>query len=199
MKLRAGAVAVLLALGVPGSALAVKPGGSLYVKAKNTRVLKSPSPTADAVAILQPGQQVTWKGADPTQKQWHRVEAPGGKAGYVFQTSLSTTPPSMEVVAKDGKTRNLDPAAFVASGAAVKALGEGATSYGKQKGPDYGKAVDQIKQLETVALAVTPADISRHVAEAGLFPVLGPSESAVAKAAAPSADKKPRTTKKGGP
>ncbi|RKH63199.1 SH3 domain-containing protein [Corallococcus sp. AB049A] len=167
---------LLLALGVPVTAAwAVKKDEKLYVKARNTRVLKSAVPTADVVAVLQPGQQVTWKGADPKNAQWHQVTEPGGKAGYVFQTNLSTKPPDMELVSKDGKTRTIDPAAFVSSGAAVKALSPGAEKYGKEKGGDYAVAVNQLKKLEGLAKAVTPVEIDAHVKQAGLFPVVAPN------------------------
>ncbi|CAM3384849.1 SH3 domain-containing protein [Corallococcus sp. ZKHCc1 1396] len=169
---------LLLALGVPAAgAWAAKPGDKLYVKARNTRVLVSAAPTANVVVVLQPGQQVTWNGADPKNKQWHLVKEPGGKPGYVFQTNLSTKPPNMELVAKDGATRAIDPAAFVSSGAAVKALSPGAEKYGKDKGGDYATAVKQIQQVEALAAAVTPAKIAEHVKQAGLFPVVAPSTS----------------------
>ncbi|TSC27676.1 SH3 domain-containing protein [Corallococcus sp. Z5C101001] len=167
---------VLLTLGVPVTAAwAVKKDEKLYVKARNTRVLKSAVPTADVVAVLQPGQQVTWKGADPTNKQWHQVTEPGGKPGYVFQTNLSTKPPDMELVAKDGKTRSIDPAAFVSSGAAVKALSPGAEKYGREKGGGYADAVAQIQKVEGIARRVTPVEIDAHVRQAGLFPVVAPN------------------------
>ncbi|RJS23930.1 SH3 domain-containing protein [Corallococcus sp. H22C18031201] len=188
MRMRWKAGVVLLALGAPALALAVSPGGSLYVKAKNTRVMKSPSPTADAMVVLQPGQQVVWNGAEPANKQWHKVTAPGGKQGFVFQTNLSTTPPRMELVAKDGNARQVDPAAFVASGAAVKALSPGAEQYSKEKGGDYAQSAEQLKQLEKLARDIKPAAIARHVTDAELFPVVGGSE--VAGASGSSAAKK---------
>jgi uncharacterized protein YgiM (DUF1202 family) len=192
MRTRATLTAAVLALGLPGVAAAVKPGESLYVKAKNTRVMESPSPTVNVVVILQPGEQVTWEGGDAKNKQWHRVTAPGGKKGFVFQTNLSTTAPNMELVTdRDGKQR-VDPKKFVASGAAVKALSPGAEAYGKGKEGDYAKAVADIKALEDLAKKLTTQDISRHVAEVGLFPVVGPSDK-VAKSTttkAPAAGKK---------
>lgn len=185
--------AAVLALGIPGVAAAVKPGEPLYVKAKNTRVMVSPSPTVNVVAILQPGEQVTWEGGDAKNKQWHRVTAPGGKKGFVFQTNLSTTAPNMELVTnKDGK-QQVDPKKFVASGAAVKALSPGAEAYGENKDGDYKKAVADIKALEELARKLTTRDISRHVAEVGLFPVVGPSDT-VAKA---TPAKTPASGKKG--
>ncbi|MFP2908837.1 SH3 domain-containing protein [Pyxidicoccus sp. 3LFB2] len=177
LRTRGALIAAVLALGLPGVAAAVKPGEPLYVKAKNTRVMESPSPTVNVVVILQPGEQVTWEGGDAKNKQWHRVTAPGGKKGFVFQTNLSTTRPNMELVTnKDGK-QQLDPKKFVASGAAVKALSPGAKAYGKGKEGDYQQAVDDIQALEGLAKKLTPKDISRHVAEAGLFPVVGPSDT----------------------
>lgn len=184
MRMRAAITTAMLALGLPGVAAAVKPGGALYVKAKNTRVMDSPAPTATAVVILQPGEQVTWQGADPKHKQWHRVTAPGGKKGFVFQTNLSSTPPSMELVSDPEGKQRMNPKEFVASGAAVKALSPGAEKYGNGKQGDYAKAVTDIKAVETLAKALTPRQLSAHVEQAGLFPVVGPSEK-VAGAPAP--------------
>lgn len=173
MRARAAVAAAVLALGLP--ALAVTVGGKLYVKAKNTRVMKSPSPTADVVTVLQPGETVTWKGADPTNKQWHEVKLPGGKTGFTFQTNLSTQPPSMELVVDEkGKVNKVDPKGFVASGAAVKALSPGAIQYGRDKKGGFKTAVDEILKLEEIAKGVQPRHVATHVSEAGLFPVVGP-------------------------
>lgn len=176
--------AAVLALGLPGVAPAAKVGDLLYVKAKNTRVMESLASTANAVAILQPGEQVRWEGADPKQKQWHRVTTPDGKKGFVFQTNLSSRPPNMELVTDGSGKQRVDPKKFVASGAAVKALSPGAEKYGKGKGGDYATAVESIKALEKRNEAVTPERIAAHVKEAGLFPVVGPSET-VTKAPPP--------------
>ncbi|WP_407692861.1 SH3 domain-containing protein [Pyxidicoccus xibeiensis] len=196
MRTRAGMVAVALALGLPGLAGAVKVGGTLYVKAKNTRVMVSPSPTDNAVVILQPGDTVKWEGADATNKQWHRVEAPGGKKGFVFQTNLSTTRPNMEIVVDPNGKQTMDPKKFVASGAAVKALSPGAEKYGNGKKGDYAKAVSDIKAVEALAKAVSTEAIAAHVEEAGLFPVVGPTEK-VAQAApqAPAKGSKKKAVK----
>lgn len=188
MRTRAAITAAVLALGLPGAAAAVKVNEPLYVKAKNTRVMQSPSPTADTVVILQPGEQVTWQGADPKNKQWHRVDAPGGKKGFVFQSNLSTTPPNMELVTDGGQKRKVDPKGFVASAAAVKALSPGAVKYGEGKGGDSKKAVEQIQALEGLAKKVSPDDLARHAREAGLFQVVGPDT--VAKAPAKASGKK---------
>jgi uncharacterized protein YgiM (DUF1202 family) len=168
-----------LALLATGTALAVKKGEPLYVKARNTRLQARPSPTADTVAILQPGQQVTWHGADAKNKQWHHVEV-GGKKGLVFQSNLATKPPSMELVAEDG-VRQVDPVAFANSGAAVKGLSSGAIQYGYKKGeqaPTFKQAVDQILALEKVSKQIKPADLAAHASKSQLFPVVGPQETA---------------------
>ncbi|QSQ20669.1 SH3 domain-containing protein [Pyxidicoccus parkwayensis] len=184
MRARAALTTAVLALALPGVAAAVKVNDPLYVKAKNTRVQQAPSPTVDTVVILQPGEQVTWKGADPKNKQWHQVETTGGKKGFVFQSNLSTTPPNMELVTDHGEKRKVDPKGFVASAAAVKALSPGAVKYGENKGGDSKKAVEQIQALEALAKKVTTEEIASHAREAGLFEVVGPD--AVAKAQAPA-------------
>ena len=166
---RTAILAAVLALS--GTALAVKKGDNLYIKAKNTRLMASSSPTASAVATLQPGDQVSWQGADPSNKLWHSVKA-GGKAGFVFQTCLSATKPSGELVAKDGATSALDPHAFASSGAATKAFSESAEAYGGQR-PELKEVVQQIKDMEALARGVSAADCAEHARQAGLFPVVG--------------------------
>lgn len=173
MRARAAVAAAVLALGLP--ALAVTVGGKLYVKAKNTRVMASPSPTADVVTILQPGETVTWNGPAPKNKQWHDVTGPGGKKGFAFQTNLSTTAPSMELVVDENGKRKVDPKGFVASGAAVKALSPAAIDYAEGKGEEgFKEAVRDIQQLEELARNVKTQAIHEHVKQAGLFPVVGP-------------------------
>ena len=41
-----------------GTALAVKPGGKLYVKAKHTHLKDSSSPTAETLVVLEPGKGI---------------------------------------------------------------------------------------------------------------------------------------------
>ncbi|GHG87543.1 SH3 domain-containing protein [Comamonas sp. JC664] len=189
MTTRVAWTTALLALGLPAVATAAKVGDPLYVKAKNTRVLSTPSGSVDAVAVLQPGEKVTWGGADAKHKQWHRVTTATGKKGFVFQTNLSTTPPNMELVTDGGGKQQVDPKKFVASGAAVKALSPGAERYGKDKGGNHGKAVADIQALEKLAKSVSTKDIAAHVTAAGLFPVVGASDKAEASLARPAAKK----------
>ena len=171
--------AVVLGLGVAGGALAaVKTGGTLYVKAKNTRLMDSAAPAANVVQVLQPGQAVTWQGADPKNKQWHRVEV-NGKKGIVFQSTLATRPPDMELVASEGGTKK-NAADFAHSAAAVKLLSDGAIEYGNASGADMKKAVSSLQRLETLAERVKPDRLAQHAKQAGLFPVVGPSQGQLA-------------------
>jgi SH3-like domain-containing protein len=178
MHERARWLMVTLVLCAAGTAVAVKPGEPLHVKARNTRLMASAAPTANVVAILQPGQKVTWLGADPKSKQWHQVRAEDGKKGVVFQSNLSTKPPNMELIATEGG-RQVDPKTFANSGAAVKGLSNGAIQYGKgQKAPGFSEAVDQLQQVEQLAEKITPAELAEHASKAGLFPVVGPKATA---------------------
>jgi hypothetical protein len=176
MRIAGRRLVAILALCAAGTALAVKPGGTLYVKARNTRLMASASPTADAVVILQPGQQVKWLGADPKNKQWHRVES-GGKKGVVFQSNLAAQPPNMELITQGG-TQKVDPVAFANSGAAVKGLSKGAIGYGKTKGAGFSQASTQLQQLETLAEQISTEELAAHARGSQLFPVVGPRETA---------------------
>ncbi|XXF77537.1 SH3 domain-containing protein [Myxococcaceae bacterium GXIMD 01537] len=166
----------LLALGLAGSAGAVESGGTLYVKAKNTRLMESAAASANVVQVLQPGQAVVWRGADPKDKRWHLVEV-GKKKGVVFQSNLSTRPPDMELLAGKSGVSQKDAAAFANSAAAVKLLSEGSTSYGKKKGTDFNKAVTQLQDLENIAKAVNEAEYTEHAKKAGLSLVAGGADA----------------------
>jgi uncharacterized protein YgiM (DUF1202 family) len=178
MRIAAKRLVAVLILCAAGLALAQQARGMLYVKARNTRLMASPSPTADVVAILQPGQQVTWLGADAKNKQWHQVQVEGKPQGVVFQSNLSKQPPKMELVTKGGAPRQYDPVAFANSGAAVKGLSKGAIGYGESKGTGYKEATQQILKLEELAKKVSTEQLARHASQAKLFPVVGPQETA---------------------
>lgn len=178
MRIAAKRLVAVLILCAAGLALAQKAKGTLYVKARNTRLMASPSPTADVVAILQPGQQVTWLGADARDKQWHQVQVEGKPRGVVFQSNLSKQPPNMELVTKGGAARPHDPVAFANSGAAVKGLSKGAIGYGEAKGTGYKEAAQQLVKLEELAKKVTPEQLATHASKSRLFPVVGPRETA---------------------
>jgi len=166
---------VVFAVGVAavlagGTALAAKVGDVLFIKAKNTKVLASASPTADVVAVLQPGEPVKWGGADAANAKYHKVDTKSGKSGVVFQSDLSPNKPSNEVIGSEGG-KSVDAQAFASSGAATKALGESAKEYGQKK--DMGEAVADLSALEDLSKKVTLADAADHAKKAGLFPVVG--------------------------
>ena len=79
---------------------AVKVGGSLYIKSKNTRLMADTAPTADVLAIIQPPTLVTWLGAVPIDRRWHRIRH-GGRVGYVFHSNLASSRPNMQVSVQD--------------------------------------------------------------------------------------------------
>ena len=162
------AFAAAAALALAGTAIAAKVGDSLYVKAKNTKLLESTSPTAKVLGVLQPGESVTWNGAE-ADKKWHKVSAKAG-SGVVFQSNLSATKPSTEVIGSQG-SKSVDAQAFASSGAASKALGEGPKEYAK--GKDLVKAAADLEAAEGIAKKITNADLSAHAKKAGIYAVVG--------------------------
>lgn len=151
---------------------------TLYVKARNTRLMASSAPTANVVAILQPGQTVEWLGADPKAKQWHHVKV-SGKQGVVFQSNLSKQAPSMELVAQDGAKKEVNAGVFASSGAAVRGLSDGAVKYGQGKQDlELQEAVKQLQALETHSEKITSEELAAHASKAKLFPVVGPRTTA---------------------
>ncbi len=109
-------------------------GGTLYVKVHSARLMQDISPTSDVLAILSPGDVVTWHGAHETDKRWHKISVTIHRAipnpyhsninpplfsrvtGYIFGSNLSTTPPDMTLRAKEGK-REMNPTAYANTGA----------------------------------------------------------------------------------
>src|SRR5436190_22759141 len=123
---------LLCGLLLAGSAAAgAKPGDTLYIKARNTRVLKDPSASAAVVVILQPGDAVTWQGPDAKDKRWQKVVS-GKDKGVVMTANLTAEKPKAEVTAVTGAAA-ADTNSFASSGAASKALGPGAIAYAKEQ------------------------------------------------------------------
>jgi hypothetical protein len=141
-------------------ALAVKPGGTLYIKSKDTKVLPKADPKAKAVGTLQPGDEVVWQGADETNKQFHKVETPKFK-GVTLQANLSPSKPAAENLAKDNGAA-IDAKAFASSGAATKALSGGAlkTASGNPSQEELARALISV---EATAKAVDPKDAATFV------------------------------------
>lgn len=167
MKLRPFLVA---ALGLGALAFAAD-AATLYVRAKNTKLLASPSPTANAVATLQPGEPVTWIAPDAKDPRWHRVQA-GKKSGYVFQTNLTTQKPNEEVRAAARTGVKVQASGEASKGAAVKALGDGALSYAEEQ-PELKTVIDQLQKVDEIANKVTPKQLAQHTKASGLPVAVG--------------------------
>jgi len=152
-------------------AAGAKPGDTLYIKARNTRVLKDPSASAAVVVVLQPGAAVIWQGPDPKDKRWQRVVS-GKNKGVVLSANLAVEKPKGEVIAVSGEAA-ADTSAFMSSGAASKALGAGAIAYAKEKKADV--AAQQLRRAENLAETIGPREVSEHARKAGLRDAVGPS------------------------
>lgn len=141
------AVALLSASG----AFAVKVGDDLFIKSKDTKVLKDAKAGAAAVgAPLQPGTKVKWLGPNEKDKQFHQIEA-NGKKGFVLMSNLSPNAPQQEVDASTGKPMSAQ--AFASSGAATKALTPAGVKYAKGSGVKESEAAAQIIYVEQLNIA----------------------------------------------
>jgi hypothetical protein len=98
-------------------ALAIAVGGKLYVKSKDTPLLKDPKASSAKVSTLQPGTEVTWKGASAKDKHFQEVEA-AGKKGFVLTSNLTPHQPQQEIDGSSGKP--MSGQSFASSGASTK-------------------------------------------------------------------------------
>jgi hypothetical protein len=164
-------LAAVCALLATAAAAGVKPGETLYVKTRNTRVLKSPSASAAVVVVLQPGAPVTWEGPDPTDGRWQRVTS-GKKQGVVMTANLAAEPPKPEVTQITGATSS-DAKAAMSTGAASRALGAGALAYAKELGSET--AAKQLERAEVLARTIGPKQVAEHAKKAGIHSIVGAS------------------------
>jgi hypothetical protein len=135
--------ATVAALGTAGLGLAAD--RQLFIKSKDTKLLQAANLTSKVVSTLQPGTEVTWKGADSKEKSLHKVVA-GGKEGFVLQANLTPSKPANEFLKGDGKP--ISAQAVASSGAATKALTPAAIKYADAKGPSANEAACEIIYLE---------------------------------------------------
>lgn len=163
--MRQSAVVLALVLAA-GAAWALTPGDRVYVRGRDVAVLQSTAANAVTLLKLQPGDAVVWRGADRKKPTWHRVET-NGKSGFVYFANLSATPPAPELLTSPQGAKKVDAQAFASSGAAGKALTEGAIRYGtqeeKNKGelhPTMREAVRQTQTLEAIAAQRTDAELA---------------------------------------
>lgn len=161
-----------LALFATGTAVAaLKANTPVFVKARNTQLLKSAKRDADVVAVLQPGDKVSWQ-AGPEATEFHKVKSSQGQ-GYVYFSSLSLKPPKEEFL-KEHPT-GVSAEAFASSGAATKALGEGAIELGEKK-LSADVAVRSVLTMEAIARQQRPEALHAHAAKVGLVPAVGGKE-----------------------
>jgi len=163
--MRQAAVVLALLVGA-GAAWALAPGDRVFVRGRDVAVLQTAAADAATLVKLQPGDPVVWRGADRKRPTWHRVDAKG-KTGFVYFANLSVTPPASELLISPQGAKKVDAQAFASSGAAGKALTEGAIRYGNQdeknKGemhPTMKEAVRQTQTLEAIAAQRSDAEIA---------------------------------------
>lgn len=141
-----------------GSALAVAPGGRLYIKSVDTVLHKDPKPKAAALLKLQPGDEVTWLGASGKDREFHAVEC-RGKKGFVHRANLSPNRPQRELDSATGKPMSQQ--SFAASGAATKdgEMGRGQRSW--EGDPASLQAAAELLYLEELnKVKATPAAVA---------------------------------------
>lgn len=144
MKSGIRALAVVALLSATG-AFAVAKGGTLYIKSKDTKVLKEPKAGAAAVSTVQPGTEVIWNGASEKDKQFHEISV-GGKKGFVLMANLSPSKPQQELSQSTGKPMSAQ--AFASSGAATKALTPAAIKYSQAKEGNAKESAAQVIYAE---------------------------------------------------
>lgn len=162
MKQKAVGLAVAAAL-FAAPAWAVKVGDTLFIRSKDSSLLKTAAPNGAVLTKLQPGTEVVWNGVDAKDKQFHKVKA-GGKDGYVLQVNLSAAKPQMEV-ASDGKPTTMS--SLASSGAATRTLSEVGQKQAS-KSPDHTKAGKQVVLLEGINDKITAKDLVEHAKKQGL-------------------------------
>lgn len=158
------------ALLVSGAALAIAKDTTVYVKAKNTKLLAKPAANATVSGTLQPGDEVKWQ-SGPEAKEFHKIKTKQGE-GYVYFSNLSTKPPVQEFV----KGSPVDTRAFASSGAATKALGDGAIQYGTEK-LNNEQAVKAVLAMEAMGEQTEASQVVEHQRVAGLVPTVGEEAS----------------------
>lgn len=163
MKSSIRAVAVIALIGASG-AWAVAKGGKLYIKSKDTKVLKEAKAGAATAATAQPGDEVIWNGP-AADKQFHEVMYKG-KKGFVLMANLSPSAPVAEIDASSGKPMSAQ--SFASSGAATKGLTPAGVKYAKASGQGEADAAADIIYVEEHNKAkATPALVAAKAKELG--------------------------------
>jgi hypothetical protein len=124
-----------LGLLVGGSALAINPGDTVYVRARDTHAYPKAAKgkVSGTPTVLQPSSAAyKWQKNEGT---WNQLQTPNGKSLWVYGPNLSLKPPQQELVAsKDGAGGRTE----MSAADAIKGLGAGAQWYAgdlsKEKG-----------------------------------------------------------------
>lgn len=163
---------------VAASALAVSKGGALFVRTHDAKLLEAPDFKAKTVATLPLGTRVTWRGAAAQNRQLHEVEwldaSKQPVKGYMFQAALGPTAPSPEFLTTGGAA--IDAKAFKSSGAATKALGDGALGYASSK--NLEEQARRLLAIEAINASITQAHSDERAARLGLAQREPPPEPA---------------------
>jgi uncharacterized protein YgiM (DUF1202 family) len=141
-------VAIVALVLIAGAAFALEANQKLFVRSQGARLLKSPSPTAAAVATLKRGEEVVWvkTASDP---RYQEVRTGSGKTGVIFNAQLTTVAPQGEV---KGNGEVVPAVARSASGAAARGAFEvqqGAREVSKNL--DGARAAAQLQVALTLA------------------------------------------------
>jgi hypothetical protein len=153
---------LLLTLCTATLAFAIPVGSELYIKTKDTPLLKDAKPQAPALVKLQPGTAVIWLGVSEKDKAFHQVEV-GGKKGFVLRSNLSPNKPQQELDSGSGKPMSVQ--AFASSGAATKSPPPTTRNY---NGPAEAEAaaeliyVEELNKAKATPEALTKKDKELH-------------------------------------
>ncbi len=138
------------------SALAIARGGTLYIKSKDTGLMKQPNDKSAPIARLQPGTEVIWAGPSEKDKAWHQVSV-NGKTGFVRRQDLSPHQPQAELDATTGKPMSAQ--TFAGGGAAKCGFGASASVY--KSSPATESAAAELIYVEELNKAkATPAALA---------------------------------------
>ena len=165
MKRGSLALAALALLCAGGAWAAITKGATLYIKSKDTKVLKDPKAGAATVTTLQPGAEVVWNGASEKDKQFHEINA-AGKKGFVLMSNLSPNKPKAEIDSSTGQPMSSQ--AFASSGAATKALTPAGVKYAEASGVSQKEAAAEIIYVEQLNIAkATPVAVAAKAKDLG--------------------------------
>lgn len=165
MKRVLGVIAAIALLSA-SAAWAVAKGGTLYIKAKDVKLLKEPKTGAATVTPkpLDVGAEVKWLGPSDKDKTFHEVEV-GGKKGFVLMSNLSPSKPVAEV---ESGGKSMSAQAFASSGAATKGLTPAGVKYAKESGQSESEAAADVIYVEEQNKAkATPAAVAAKAKELG--------------------------------